>query len=76
MQRAMARAAEAERERRADIISAEGEFQASQKLLDASEILGRNPVAMQLRYHQTLVELGGENPRSCSLSRWTCSPRS
>ena len=60
MQRAMARAAEAERERRAKIISAEGEFQASQKLLEASEVLSRNPSAMQLRYQQTLVELGGE----------------
>jgi regulator of protease activity HflC (stomatin/prohibitin superfamily) len=60
MQRAMARAAEAERERRAKIISAEGEFQASQKLLEASQVLSRNPAAMQLRYQQTLVELGGE----------------
>ena len=60
MQRAMARAAEAERERRAKIISAEGEFQASQKLLDASNVLSSNPAAMQLRYQQTLVELGGE----------------
>ena len=60
MQRAMARAAEAERERRAKIIAAEGEFQASQKLLEASQVLSRNPVAMQLRYQQTLVELGGE----------------
>jgi len=60
MQRAMARAAEAERERRAKIISAEGEYQASQKLLEASEVLSRNPAAMQLRYQQTLVELGGE----------------
>ena len=60
MQRAMARAAEAERERRAKIISAEGEFQASQKLLQASDVLSRNPAAMQLRYQQTLVELGGE----------------
>ena len=56
----MARAAEAERERRAKIISAEGEFQASQKLLDASNVLSSNPAAMQLRYQQTLVELGGE----------------
>ena len=62
MQRAMARAAEAERERRAKIISAEGEFQASQKLFEASEVLSRNPAAMQLRYQQTLVELGGEKP--------------
>jgi regulator of protease activity HflC (stomatin/prohibitin superfamily) len=60
MQRAMARGAEAERERRAKIISAEGEFQASQKLLEASQVLSRNPAAMQLRYQQTLVELGGE----------------
>ncbi|MEO7421539.1 MAG: slipin family protein [Ornithinibacter sp.] len=60
MQRAMARAAEAERERRAKIISAEGEFQASQKLFEASEVLSRNPAAMQLRYQQTLVELGGD----------------
>ncbi len=60
MQRAMARAAEAERERRAKIISAEGEFQASQKLLEASDVLSRNPAAMQLRYQQTLVELGAE----------------
>jgi regulator of protease activity HflC (stomatin/prohibitin superfamily) len=60
MQRAMARAAEAERERRAKIISAEGEFQASEKLLQASEVLSRNPAAMQLRYQQTLVELGGD----------------
>jgi regulator of protease activity HflC (stomatin/prohibitin superfamily) len=60
MQRAMARAAEAERERRAKIISAEGELQASQKLFEASEVLSRNPAAMQLRYQQTLVELGGD----------------
>ncbi len=60
MQRAMARAAEAERERRAKIISAEGEFQASQKLFEASEVLSGNPAAMQLRYQQTLVELGGD----------------
>jgi len=60
MQRAMARQAEAERERRAKIISAEGEFQASQKLYEASEVLSRNPAAMQLRYQQTLVELGGD----------------
>jgi regulator of protease activity HflC (stomatin/prohibitin superfamily) len=60
MQRAMARGAEAERERRAKIISAAGEFQSSQQLLEASEVLSRNPAAMQLRYQQTLVELGGE----------------
>jgi len=60
MQRAMARAAEAERERRAKIISAEGELQASHKLLEASDVLSHNPAAMQLRYQQTLVDLGGD----------------
>src|ERR1035437_1625470 len=60
MQRAMARQAEAERERRAKIINAEGEFQAAQKIYDAAEILSRNPAALQLRYLQTLLELGGE----------------
>jgi regulator of protease activity HflC (stomatin/prohibitin superfamily) len=58
MQRAMARQAEAERGRRAKIINAEGEFQAAQKVFDAAEILSRNPAAMQLRYQQTLLELG------------------
>jgi regulator of protease activity HflC (stomatin/prohibitin superfamily) len=58
MQRAMARQAEAERERRAKIINAEGEFQAAQKLADAAEIIGRNPAALQLRYLQTVLELG------------------
>ncbi|MGH3792065.1 MAG: SPFH domain-containing protein [Pseudonocardiaceae bacterium] len=58
MQRAMARQAEAERERRAKIINAEGEFQASHRLHDASEILSRSPAALQLRYLQTLLELG------------------
>jgi regulator of protease activity HflC (stomatin/prohibitin superfamily) len=58
MQRAMARQAEAERERRAKIINAEGEFQASQRLHDASEILSSSPSALQLRYLQTLLELG------------------
>ncbi len=60
MQRAMARQAEAERERRAKIINAEGEFQAAQKIYEAAEILSRNPAALQLRYLQTLLELGGE----------------
>ena len=60
MQRAMARQAEAERERRAKIIAAEGEFQASEKLAQASEILGRSPAALQLRYLQTLVEISAE----------------
>jgi regulator of protease activity HflC (stomatin/prohibitin superfamily) len=60
MQRAMARQAQAERERRAKIINAEGEFQASQRLHDASEILSRSPAALQLRYLQTLLELGAD----------------
>jgi regulator of protease activity HflC (stomatin/prohibitin superfamily) len=60
MQRAMARQAEAERERRAKIINSEGEFQAAQKVFEAAEILSGNPAAMQLRYLQTLLELGGE----------------
>jgi regulator of protease activity HflC (stomatin/prohibitin superfamily) len=58
MQRAMARQAEAERGRRAKIINAKGEFQAAEQLFDAAEILSRNPAAMQLRYQQTLLELG------------------
>ncbi len=60
MQRAMARQAEAERERRAKVIAAEGEFQASAKLLEASETLSRNPMALQLRYLQTLAEMASE----------------
>ena len=58
MQRAMARQAEAERERRAKIINAEGEFQAAEKLAGAAKIIGREPEALQLRYLQTLLELG------------------
>ena len=57
MQKAMARQAEAERERRAKIINAEGEFQAAQRLFDAAEIIGGNPAALQLRYLQTLIEV-------------------
>ena len=60
MQRAMARQAEAERERRAKIINAEGEFQAAAKLADAAAILGREPCALQLRYLQTLLEIGAD----------------
>jgi regulator of protease activity HflC (stomatin/prohibitin superfamily) len=60
MQRAMARQAEAERERRAKIISAEGEFQAAEKLAGAAAILGREPSALQLRYLQTLLEIGAD----------------
>jgi hypothetical protein len=58
MQRAMARQAEAERERRAKVIHAEGEFQASQRLADAAEVLSPHPAALQLRYLQTLTEVG------------------
>jgi regulator of protease activity HflC (stomatin/prohibitin superfamily) len=60
MQRAMARQAEAERERRAKIIAAEGEFQAAEKLAQAAEMLQRQPQALQLRYLQTLVEIAAE----------------
>jgi regulator of protease activity HflC (stomatin/prohibitin superfamily) len=58
MQRAMARQAEAERERRAKVIAAEGEFQASERLKDAANVIEQHPVALQLRYLQTLIELG------------------
>ncbi len=58
MQRAMAAQAEAERERRAKVINAEGEFQASQRLLEAADVLSGNPTALQLRYLQTLGEIG------------------
>jgi regulator of protease activity HflC (stomatin/prohibitin superfamily) len=58
MQRAMARQAEAERERRAKVIAAEGEFQASERLKDAALVMGETPIALQLRYLQTLLELG------------------
>jgi regulator of protease activity HflC (stomatin/prohibitin superfamily) len=60
MQRAIARQAEAERERRAKVIHAEGEFEASRRLADAADVIGRNPVALQLRYLQTLVEISAE----------------
>ena len=59
MQRAMARQAEAERERRAKVISSEGEFQASERLKDAALVLENHPVALQLRYLQTLLEVSG-----------------
>jgi regulator of protease activity HflC (stomatin/prohibitin superfamily) len=59
MQRAMARQAEAERERRAKVINAEGEFQASERLKDAAVVIADHPIALQLRYLQTLLELGG-----------------
>ena len=60
MQRAMAKQAEAERDRRAKVISAEGEFQASSKLSDASDILAKNPMSLQLRYLQQMNELASE----------------
>ena len=61
MQRAMARQAEAERERRAKIINAEGEFQSSERLKDAALVIEEHPIALQLRYLQTLLEIGGTN---------------
>jgi len=61
MQRAMARQAEAERERRAKIINAEGEYQASERLKDAAIVIEEHPIALQLRYLQTLLEIGGSN---------------
>jgi regulator of protease activity HflC (stomatin/prohibitin superfamily) len=61
MQRAMARQAEAERERRAKIISAEGEYQASTRLAEAADIMGRHPMTLQLRFLQTLAEIASEN---------------
>ena len=60
MQRAMAKQAEAERERRAKVIAAEGEFQASQKLSEAARVLAEQPMSLQLRYLQTLVEMSNE----------------
>ncbi len=60
MQRAIAKQAEAERERRSKVISAEGEYQAATKLADASDILSRNPMSLQLRYLQTLIEISSE----------------
>ncbi|HKV54555.1 MAG TPA: slipin family protein [Candidatus Binataceae bacterium] len=61
MQRAIARQAEAERERRAKVIAAEGEFQAAQRLSEAADIMGNSPITLQLRYLQTLSEIATEN---------------
>lgn len=61
MQRAMAAQAEAERERRAKVIAADGEFQASERLREAAEVMAREPITIQLRYLQTLREIGTEN---------------
>jgi regulator of protease activity HflC (stomatin/prohibitin superfamily) len=60
MQRAMAKQAEAEREKRAKIVHAEGEFNAAQKLSDAAKLMAENPVSIQLRYLQTLTEISVE----------------
>jgi regulator of protease activity HflC (stomatin/prohibitin superfamily) len=61
MQRAMARQAEAERERRTKVISAEGEYQASARLKDAAAVMAQQPITVQLRYLQTLLEIGATN---------------
>ena len=61
MRRAIARQAEAERERRAKVIAAEGEFQASERLAQAARIMAREPMTLQLRYLQTLAEIATEN---------------
>jgi len=61
MQRAIARQAEAERDRRAKVIHAEGEYQASEKLTEAAKVMSQSPVAVQLRYLQTLAEIATEN---------------
>jgi len=61
MKRAMARQAESERERRAKIINAEGEFQAAEKLVQAAKMIGAEPTALQLRFLQTMVEISGEH---------------
>jgi regulator of protease activity HflC (stomatin/prohibitin superfamily) len=60
MQRAMAKQAEAEREKRAKIIHAEGEYMAATRLFDAAQIIAKEPVTLQLRYLQTLTEIGVE----------------
>jgi regulator of protease activity HflC (stomatin/prohibitin superfamily) len=64
MQRAMARQAEAERDRRAKVINADGEFQAATKLAEASEIMNQSPITLQLRYLQTLADIAGKNGTS------------
>ena len=60
MKRAMAKQAEAERERRAKVVNAEGEFQAAEKMVQAASMLAREPISLQLRYLQTLVEISAE----------------
>jgi regulator of protease activity HflC (stomatin/prohibitin superfamily) len=72
MQRAMARQAEAEREKRAKIIHAEGEYEASVRLRDAAEIMAEQPTSLQLRYLQTLTEIATDNNSTTNFpSRWT-----
>jgi regulator of protease activity HflC (stomatin/prohibitin superfamily) len=61
MQRAIARQAEAERERRAKVINAEGEYQAAARLAEAAAVIAKEPTALQLRYLQTLAEIATEN---------------
>ena len=61
LRKAMARQAEAERERRAKVIAANGEFEASEKICQAAEMMQKYPMSLQLRYLQTLVEIGSEN---------------
>jgi regulator of protease activity HflC (stomatin/prohibitin superfamily) len=75
MQRAMAKQAEAERERRAKVINAEGEFQAADRLAAAAKIIDRHPTAIQLRYLQTMREMSAENNTTTvfPLCPWTCS---
>ena len=76
MQRAMARQAEAERERRANVIAAEGEFQASERLKDAAHIMAQEPITVQLRYLQTLLEIGSANKLHDRLPDPRRTPRS
>ena len=79
MQRSIARQAEAERERRAKVINAEGEFQAAQRLLDAATLMAQEPIALQLRYLQTVREMSSEQGSTSTiipipidfLSMWT-----
>jgi regulator of protease activity HflC (stomatin/prohibitin superfamily) len=67
MQRAMARQAEAERERRAKVIAAEGEFEASTKLAKAADVMAASPIALQLRYLQTMIEIASSNTNSSTI---------
>ena len=76
MVRAIAKQAEAERERRAKVIHAEGEFQAADKLTQAADIISRNPQALQLRFLGMLTEISAERtPRSSSPCHSSCSKR-